>query len=146
MAHNVLTAGTARAITGGRDLIGGTAFGRKAGKCLVGGTGYDIPLTKYVTITITVGGTVAGRGTVTINGVNYRVSDAVVEVERGTEILCEVYADGGSTAEITLNGVVVRSGQALSYTLTADSDMSIVLAGAHPSSQISYGTIDITTR
>lgn len=136
MGHRALIGGTSYEITGGMDLVGGTAYARKAGKCLVGGTAYDIPFVKYVTITIT--GSGSSRAGVTIDGVTY-TSAAVIEVERGTEVVCsaKVYAT------ITYNGYgPVPPGNNISYTFTAERDVSIGLTYT-PSSE--KATISITT-
>lgn len=146
MAHKALISGTARSVTGGRDMIAGTGYAKKQGKTLINGTAYKIGFSRTVTITITGDGG-GGREltSVTIDGVKY-IRTATVETLTGTEIVC--YAANGSSWEygkIYLNGTVVASGSShggASYTYTVKSDMEIKIQ-----TNISFtGSIYLTTK
>lgn len=128
MAHKTLISGTARSVTGGRELIAGTGYAKKQGKTLIDGTVYKIVFTRAVTITITGDGG-GGREltSVTIDGVKY-IRTATVEALTGTEIVCYAANGGWDYGKIYLNGTVVASGNShggASYTYTVKSDMEI---------------------
>lgn len=132
MAHKTLISGTARSVTGGRDLIAGTGYAKKQGKTLVDGTVYKIGFGRSCIIEIT-----AVRGnsmaTVTINGITYNAA-ATLEVESGTEIECLAEGGRNSFGKITVDGNVVAQGSwsnvDASYTYLVETDTQIYLNGS----------------
>lgn len=107
MAHKTLISGTARSVTGGRDLIAGTGYAKKQGKTLVNGTAYEIKFkpSEY-TITMTGSG-----GKITYNGVEQNGTFTVTAGDSVTiKARAEDYVNSSQvTATISLNGKVVAT-------------------------------------
>ena len=139
MAQKVLIGGTAYDLKPSPVLIDGTKYQIGGGRTFIGGTGYDIKLKDTVTIEITgwcyIFNGVAGT-TVTINGVDYHSGPKTIEVEKGTEITCNVRGAlvGSGFPEtyyswIKFNGSYVRYNNPNNpYVFAATADCSIILA------------------
>ena len=132
MAHKTLISGTARSVTGGRDLIAGTGYAKKQGKTLVNGTAYEIKFkpSEY-TITLTGSG-----GKITYNGVE-QTKTFIVAAGESITITATAFTTNGKfpqKAIIQLNGTTVSSKTALdvyetvtaTYTYTPEQDTSII--------------------
>ena len=139
MAHKTLISGTARSVTGGRDLIAGTGYAKKQGKTLVNGTAYEIKFkpSEY-TITLTGSG-----GKITYNGVEQTKTFTVAAGESIT-ITATAFTINSKFPEkaiIQLNGTTVSSKTAwdvyetvtATYTYTPEQDTSIIRSTTKPS-------------
>ena len=138
MAHKTLISGTARSVTGGRDLIAGTGYAKKQGKTLVNGTAYEIKFkpSEY-TITLTGSG-----GKITYNGVE-QTKTFIVAAGESITITATAFTNGKfpQSAIIKLNGTTVSSKTALevyetvtaTYTYTPEQDTSIIRSTTKPS-------------
>ena len=132
MAHKTLISGTARSVTGGRDLIAGTGYAKKQGKTLIDGTVYKLGFRHSCIIEITAVNA-NSLATVTINGTTYNAA-ATLEVESGTEIECIAEGGRNTSGKITVDGNVVAQGSwsnvDANYTYLGERDTQIYLNGA----------------
>ena len=132
MAHKTLISGTARSVTGGRDLIAGTGYAKKQGKTLIDGTVYKLGFRHSCIIEITAVHA-NSLATVTINGTTYNAA-ATLEVESGTEIECLADGTRNTKGKITVNGNVVAQGSwsnaYANYTYLVETDTQIYLNGS----------------
>ena len=154
MAHKTLISGTARSVTGGRDLIGGTGYDCKAGKTLIGGTVYEIKFkpSEY-TITMTGSG-----GKIIYNGVE-QTKTFIVAAGESITITATAFTTNGNfpqKAIIQLNGTTVSIKTAFevyetvtaTYTYTPEQDTSIIRSTTDPGTGRFYSystTINIKT-